>query len=534
MSNFINGVEMNNRIDLYEQVEKLTKIGIALSGEKDINNFFKLILDGAIYFTNADAGTIYTVSEDQKNLDFKVICTRSKNLQLGTADVSKWPPVPLFDQTGEKRMQNFVSYVVHTGEPLSIDDVYHQDVFDNSGTKKYDAGNDYHSKSMAAIPLKNHENEVLGVIQLINAMDDKGNILPFSQENITMLSSLASQAAIAISNKELIRSLEKLLYQFIQSIARAIDRKSKNTGGHVLRVATLSEQLSHKIQEDNQYYPDLHYSEEELQEISLAGWMHDVGKITTPVYVQDKAKKLETIFDRIEMVLARFEMVQAVIQKDLVLAQGNLQEELKKKLALIDEYKEFVIICNTGGEFMSDEDLAKLDEIRDFRHNSDNREYFLITENEHKNLSIRRGTLLWEEILKMREHATVTAEMLSELTFPRKFKNVPLYASSHHEKLNGNGYPYQLSEADLPVQARIIAVADVFEALTASDRPYKPGKTLSETFRILGFMAKDKDIDAKLLNLLIDSGLYLDYAKKYLKPEQIDDVDFDKIKSMYQ
>ena len=525
---------MEHAVDLYEQVERLTKIGIALSGEKDINNFFQLILDGAIYFTNADGGTIYTVSEDQKFLDFKVICTRSKNLKLGTADVSKWPSISLYEEDGSKRMKNFASFVANTGEAQSIEDVYYQDVFDNAGTKTYDAANNYRSKSMTAIPLKNHENEVLGVIQLINALDAEGNIIPFSQENITMLSSLASQAATAISNKELIRSLEKLLYEFIQSIAKAIDRKSKNTGGHVLRVAGLSELLSLKVQEDKVYYPDLHYNDDELQEISLAAWMHDVGKITTPVYVQDKAKKLETIFDRIEMVVTRFELVQAVIKKDMVLADDTLKTELQAKLDLIDDYREFVTTCNTGGEFMADDKLAILDNILDFKYESEGKEYFLITENEHKNLGIRKGTLLWEEILKMREHATVTAEMLSELTFPKKFKNVSLYASAHHEKLNGKGYPYQLEEKDLPLQARILAVADVYEALTASDRPYKPGKTLSETFRILGFMAKDKDIDAKLLNLLIDSGLYMEYAKDNLKPEQIDEVDFDKIKSMYQ
>jgi GAF domain-containing protein len=323
------GDYMERTIDLYEQVERLTKIGIALSGEKDINNFFQLILDGAIYFTNADGGTIYTVSEDQKSLDFKLICTRSKNLKLGTADVSKWPSIPLYEEDGSKRMKNFASFVANTGEPQSIEDVYYQDVFDNAGTKKYDASNDYRSKSMTAIPLKNHENEVLGVIQLINAMDAEGNIIPFTQENITMLQSLASQAATAMSNKELIRSLERVLYQFIQSIAKAIDRKSKNTGGHVMRVAGLSEQLSYKIQEDTTYYPDLKFNDDELQEISLAGWMHDVGKITTPVYVQDKAKKLETILDRIEIVTTRFELVETVIKKDMVLAD----ESLKKRAA---------------------------------------------------------------------------------------------------------------------------------------------------------------------------------------------------------
>ena len=528
---------MNSSKKLSESLKRLRNVGIALSAEKDINKFFRIILDEAMYFTNADAATIYTVSEDRKALDFKVICTLSKNLRLGIADTSKWPSVPLYNEDGSQRLANFVSYVAHTGEPLSIDDVYNQNLFDAAGTKKYDSNNNYHSKSMAAIPLKNHENEVLGVIQLINSIDAKGEVVSFSKQNILMLSSLASQAAISLSNKKLIESLEELLYQFIQSIAAAIDRKSKNTGGHINRVASLAERLSQVIQKDQEYYPDVQFTTDELQEISLAAWMHDVGKITTPVHVQDKGKKLETIFDRLEMVDLRFDLVEKVIENDILcqMQDGSEKnkEELKALLPKLETYRQFVAKCNTGGEFMADEDLALLDEIRAFSYNSRGRDYYLINEDEYKNLQIRRGTLLWEEILKMREHALVSFEMLSELTFPKKFKNVPLFASAHHEKLNGKGYPNELTEDQLPLQARIIAVADVYEALTAADRPYKPGKKLSETFKILGFMAKDKDIDPKLLNLFIDSGLYLEYARKYLKEEQIDEVDFERIKSIY-
>ncbi|MCK4312732.1 MAG: GAF domain-containing protein [Candidatus Cloacimonetes bacterium] len=528
---------MELRKDLINQIKRLTNIGIALSSEKDINNFFKLVLDEAINYTSADAGTIYTVSEDKKFLDFKVICTLSMNLRLGIADTSKWPSVSLYNKDGKKRLKNFVSYVAHTGETTSIDDVYNQDIFDNSGTKKYDKANNYHSKSMAAIPLKNHENEVLGVIQLINAMDEKGEIISFTDQHLTMLTSLASQAAIALSNKKLIEGLEKLLYQFIKSIAAAIDRKSKYTGGHITRVATLCEEISKKIKADKKYFKDINFTEDELQEISISGWMHDVGKITTPIYVVDKAKKLETIFDRIEVVTTRFKLIKSLIQKDIVCCSAVdkiKKQNLEKTLKQLEEDRKFVKRVNTGGEFMQDEDLDRIERIYNFNYETEGKKYLLITENEKINLSIRRGTLLPEEFEKMREHAIVTHEMLSELTFPKKFKNVPLYASAHHEKLNGQGYPFKLTAEELPIQARIIAVADLYEALTASDRPYKKGKTLTESLRIMAFMVKDGEIDKSILNLLIDSGLYLEYAKKFLKPEQIDDVDTEKIKAMYQ
>ncbi len=525
---------MGNEKELIRQIKALTRIGIALSGEKNINNFFKLVLEEAINFTNADGGTIYTLSEDKQTLDFTIICTKSMNLNLGMADTAMWPSVPLYDEDCNKKYKNFASFVAHTGKASSVEDAYNQNIFDNSGTKNYDSKNSYHSKSMAAIPMKDHENELLGVIQLINALDEKGNITSFTEEHLIMLSSLASQAAIAFTNKNLVEGLESLLYQFIKSIAAAIDRKSEYTGGHIKRVASLSEMLADVIQDDTGVYKDIHFTSEELQEISLAGWMHDIGKITTPIYVRDKAKKLETILDRIEIVKTRFELILALIAKDIELAQTNEQKEELRKLndKLISD-REFIIKVNTGGEFMRDEYIQRIEEISKFRYSTNDNEYYLITDDEKKNLCIRKGTLLPEELEKMWEHALVSHEMLSELTYPKKYKNLPLYAASHHEKLNGKGYPFNKTADELPLQSRIIAIADLYEALTASDRPYKKGKTLTETLRILAFMIKDGEIDKDLVELLMDSKLYLKYAKDFLKPEQIDNVDIKAIKGMY-
>ncbi len=525
---------MENKKERIRQIKALTRIGIALSSEKDINNFFKLVLEEAMNFTNADGGTIYTLSEDKQTLDFTIICTKSKDLHLGMADTAKWPSVPLYDEKENKIFKNFASYVAHTGKASSVRDAYNQDIFDNSGTKNYDKNNNYHSRSMAAIPMKDHENELLGVIQLINAYDDLSNITHFTEEHLTMLSSLASQAAIAFTNKHLVEGLEKLLHQFIMSIAAAIDRKSEYTGGHIKRVASLSEMLSEEIQKDSNIYKDIHFSSEEMQEISLSGWMHDVGKITTPIYVRDKAKKLETIQDRIEIVKTRFELIFALIQKDIEFSKTESEKEkLKKLMDKLLEDQEFIIKVNTGGEFMRDEYIERIEEIYNFRYTANSKEYHLITENEKKNLCIRKGTLLQEELEKMWEHALVSHEMLSELTYPKKFKNLPLYAASHHEKLNGKGYPFNKTAEELPLQSRLIAIADLYEALTASDRPYKKGKTLTETLRIMAFMVKDGEIDKNLVELLMDSKLYLKYAKEFLKPEQIDDVDIDAIKGMY-
>lgn len=517
-------------------IDQLTKIGIALSAEKDLDVFFKLVLEEAIAFSHADAGSIYTVSKDKKQLDFQILCTISKNVRLGRADVSKWPSVKLYDSQKQKRLKNFVAHVFHTKQTLCLDNVYDQDVFDNSGTKKYDKANNYKSKSMLAIPMKNHENEVLGIIQLINSIDYNFNITSFTDSHVKMLTSLASQAGIALSNKKLIESLEDLLHQFIKTIAGAIDHKSKYTGGHISRVAKLTEKIGTLIGDDTKYFPDVKFDKNEMMELSLSGWMHDIGKITTPVYIMDKAKKLQTIFDRIELVKTRFELVKNVILKDIACMKNSKEDpaELEMMIKQLENDFKILELSNLGSEYMDESYQKELERILNFRYNSGGKNYYLITEDEKKNLSIAKGTLLPEELEKMKEHALVTYEMLSELSFPQKYKNVVNIASSHHEKLNGKGYPFHLTGDQLSLQSRIIAIADIFESLTASDRPYKKGKTLTETLKIMAFCVRDGDIDREVMNLFLDSKLFMDYAKEYLPEEQQDQVDIQKIKVIYQ
>ncbi len=523
--------------DQLSHIDRLREIGIALSAETSLDKIFDMILEEALSYTSADGATIYSVSKDKAFLDFRVVYNRTMNLRMGgTYGPITWPSIPLYQEDGTKQLRNMATYVAHTGTAQRVDDVYHQEIFDNSGTRKVDKANNYRSKSMIAFPLKDHEQEILGVVQLINAMNEDEEIISFTDEHMAMLNALASFAAISMTNKKLIEGLETLLDQFIRSIAGAIDRKSKYTGGHIERVARLTEAIANKIQEDSSgHYKDRHFTEDEMREISMSGWMHDLGKIITPAHIMDKSTKLETIFDRIELIKTRFELAEAVIEKDIAIKKANKEDtrELEKLIEQVRADFEFVDHINFGGEFMKDEDLVHVENIYKFQYDSGGKHYFLITENEKNNLCVRRGTLMPDEFSIMRDHAQVTSEMLKELTFPKKYRNVPLYASSHHEKLNGKGYPCQLEEANLPLQARIISIADLYEALTACDRPYKKGKTLSETLRIMGFMAKDREIDKDILDLFIDTKLYLDYAYEYLKDEQIDNIDADKIKSLY-
>jgi len=268
-------------------------------------------------------------------------------------------------------------------------------------------------------------------------------------------------------------------------------------------------------------YKDVHYSFDQLNELRIAALMHDVGKITTPEYVVDKSTKLETIYDRIGVVKAKFDVLKRDIKIDMLEGKISKEEYENKIKELEDDYK-FIEVSNIGGEFMSDDKIERIHKIASYQITLDGKTQNLLTDDEVKNLTIRKGTLTEEERNKINDHATMSLKMLQALPFPKKLKRVPEIASNHHENLNGKGYPRGLSAKDLTLESRILALADIFEALTASDRPYKDAKKLSEVKKIINFMVKDQELDEKLVNFFFDGGLYLKYGKKELKPEQLD------------
>ncbi|PKN72245.1 MAG: metal-dependent phosphohydrolase [Candidatus Cloacimonetes bacterium HGW-Cloacimonetes-3] len=529
-------------------IKRLTRIGESLSSETDLDKIFDMILEEGIEFTLADAATIYKVSEDGLFLEFEIVYNATLNLrQGGSRNPITWAKsIPLYTPEGEPSLSYIVTSVYHKKSSLSFDDVYETKDYNICGTIDFDTKSNYRCKSMLTIPLKNHEDEVLGVIQFINAMDADKNIVSFTDEHKTMLSSLASQAAIALSNRKLIQSLETLLNQFVRSIATAIERKSKYSGAHISRVATLTELFADKInQADEHYFGGRRFNENELKELSMAGWMHDVGKIVTPEYVMDKSTKLETIFDRIEMVQLRFEKLELLLK--LLQTQMNdvefaayIKEHIDAEIepgsvfSFIAEAIVFVTKLNFGEEFVAEEDLNRIEKLCNIDFEHDGLRFFLFTDNEKKNLMIKgRGTFTGEEYQVMKDHVSITLEMLSQLTFPKKFKNVAFYASTHHEALNGKGYPRGLNAEQLPLQSRIIAVADIFEALTAADRPYKKPKSLSESLDIMATMVKIGHLDKDLVDYFMDSGLYLEYAHRFMQPEFIDEVNIEALKSKY-
>lgn len=524
-----------------EHIDKLLRIGTALSAERNLDKLLEMILDLAREFTRADAGTLYLVNEELQELKFEIAHNDTLGSRLGgtSGNTVNIPPVPLM-VNGEINVSNVSAYVGNTGKLVNIPDVYEAEGFDFTGPRKYDEMTGYRTCSMMCVPMRNHEDEIIGVLQLMNAKDlDNGEVIPFAEDFVAMTESLASQAAVALNNTQLINNLKELFEAFIQSIATAIDRKSPYTGGHIRRVADLTMMIAHRVNElDVGPYADVKLSEVELEELRIAAWMHDIGKITTPEHVVDKATKLETIYDRVDLIETRFDVIRremennALNKKLEVLSNGSVDENqikeidqnLESALGQLNDELEFIVSTNKGGEFMADEKIDRLQEIarQTYKYKGDDKPY--LSENEVYNLSIKKGTLNTEDRAKIEDHALVSIEMLRALPFPKNMANVPDYAGGHHEKLNGKGYPFGLTADQLSLQARIMAVADIFEALTAHDRPYKQPMPLSKAIQIMGFFVKDEELDQNVVDVFIKEGIFMEYAQREMDPTQLDEV----------
>jgi len=274
-------------------------------------------------------------------------------------------------------------------------------------------------------------------------------------------------------------------------------------------------------------YKDLHFTKEEIEAVNIAGWLHDIGKIVTPEYVVDKATKLETIYDRINTVKAKFEIL--LRDAKIQFLEGKIsQEEYESKIAKIEDDRDFIVSSNTGGEFMADDKLERIKQISQDKLIIAGEELNILTDNEVYNLSIRKGTLTNEERDVINNHVTVTYNMLNTLPFPKKFQKVPVMAGSHHKKVGGGGYgAKEIMDIPMTIEDKILAVADVFEALTAHDRPYKKPNSLNQSLRILSFMVKDKELDRDLVKFFVDKGLHLRYAKDNLQKDQMDEITVD-------
>jgi HD-GYP domain-containing protein (c-di-GMP phosphodiesterase class II) len=530
--------------DLLRRLDQLNQIGIALSLERDINKLLEAILVAAKDITHADGGTLYRMTEE-KSLKFEIIRNDTLGIAMGgtTGVAIPFYPIYLFDKDGKPVHTMVAAYSVHHGKSVNVADAYTEEGFDFTGTKNFDRKTGYRSRSFLTVPMKNHEGEIIGVLQLINSKDvTTGEVVAFSNTDQRLAESLASQAAIALTNRFLINHLENLFESFISLINAAIDDKSPYTGGHCQRVPVLTMMLAEAVNACKVGpLKDFTMSDHDRYELKIAGLLHDCGKVTTPVHVVDKATKLQTIFDRIALVDTRFEVIKrdaeiALLRerlraRDKAGADGNLDAELGARLKRINDDREFLRRSNFGGEAMKEEDVARVQTIaREYRWRDPlGKSADFLSEEEIRNLTIRYGTLTPEERRIINHHIEVTIQMLESLPWPKHLRNVPEFAGGHHERMDGKGYPRGLTRSQMSIQARCMGIADIFEALTAKDRPYKKGKTLTESLTILGKFKLNGHIDPDLFDIFMWERIYEKYARQFLDPEQIDEVDVARI-----
>ena len=526
--------------DLVQRLDQLNTIGASLSAERDINRLLEAILTAAKTITRADGGTLYRVTED-KSLRFEIVRTSSLKYYLGgtTGNPVPFYPIQLY-KDGKPNQTMVAAQAALTGRTINIADAYTAEGFDFTGTRAFDAKTGYRSKSFLTVPMRNHEGETIGVLQLINALDPRdGEIVAFSASDQRLAESLASQAAVALANRMLINQLESLFESFISLINGAIDEKSPYTGGHCQRVPVLTMMLAEAVNETREGpLAGFHMTDKDRYELKIAGLLHDCGKVTTPVHVVDKATKLETIFDRIQLIDTRFEVLKRDLEIESLKRRPTLgrmeaaedEARLRDELRRLDEDRKFLHACNIGSERMRDDDIEHVKRVAKYRwRDVSGHEAEFLTADEVKNLTIRAGTLTEEERKVINHHIVATIRMLEALPWPKHLVNVPEYAGGHHERMDGKGYPKGLTREQMSVQARCMGIADIFEALTAKDRPYKKGKTLSESLEILGRMKQNQHVDPDLFDIFVRRRVYRRYAEMFLDKEQLDEVDESKI-----
>ena len=527
-------VAIQHQRAMHDQKELL----IALSGEPNTGRLLERILTEAQAITHADGGSLDLLRDDDgaPRLEFAMVRNDSLHINQGGStgvDITL-APIPLTMEDGGENHHHVAAHAALSGRVINIPDAYESSEFDFSGTKAFDQSHGYRSTSFLTIPLMNHLNEVIGVLQLVNARHPQSRqVMPFSEYVEPLARALASYAAIALNNLVLVQELKDLLDAFIKVIARAIDAKSPHTSGHCQRVPLLTEMLARAACEDEGRFADFQFDEDEWYELHVAAWLHDCGKLSTPDSVLDKSTKLHCLTDRINEVRVRFAALAAQKENDYlraVLESPEQRDQLRKdhleELQALRDDLSFIEKANRGGEFMAEESKQRVRQIAAHKwQDTDGNAKPMLTDDEIYNLCIERGTLTHEERQIINNHMQVTIDMLEQLPFPRKLRRVPEYAGGHHEKMDGSGFPRGLTREQMSIPARMMAIADIFEALTAKDRPYKDPMKISQALSILKGMRKNNHIDPDLFELFVEKRVWESYAKQVLDPEQLDVVD---------
>jgi len=528
--------EMVQRIgDHLRVMQTVNQIGISLSSTGDSRRILEIVLRGARLILRADGAALY-VPDEGKTLRPAVIEIESLGLLAGS-----WQPNSARQEAERERSpyDALAARAAATGEAINVRDIHAADEWRDEEAHAWDRAIGFRGQSVLTVPLRDDDGDLIAVIQLTNARDRRsGATTEFSGEDERLLASLASQGAVAFQKNRLVGDFKLLFESLIDLIVTAIDEKSPHTGNHCKRVPILAMMLADAAcKSEHGRLKEFALSQKELYELKVAALLHDCGKVTTPVHVMDKSTKLEKLFDRIALVETRCEVVRAEMQtaflRERLGARGTESEDdvreaergLEARIRELYEDREIIRRCNPGSEGM---DPALADRVREIAGKyrcagPDGEASPILTDEEVRNLVIVRGTLTPEERQIINYHIVATTKMLEGLPYPKYLRNVPRYAGAHHERLNGQGYPGGLRGEEIPMQARILAVADIFEALTAEDRPYRERTTLAGALRTLRALADQGQIDSDLVDVLIQEKVFLRYAERHLDPEQIDE-----------
>ncbi|PYY13903.1 MAG: HD family phosphohydrolase [Acidobacteria bacterium] len=553
--------QINERLrGVTREIQELNKIGAALSAEHHLDRLLELILTKSRHITNADAGSLYLVESAQEErriephhatlpanadgasgLPAAALVKeeedeelRHKRLRFKLAQNDSIT-IPFRESTMEINHQSIAGYVASTGEVVNIEDAYHiTPEIPYSINRKFDEDSGYRTKSILAVPLRDQKDHIVGVLQLINAKRDgkarldslsavKEQVVSFNGRQQDIVASLGSQAAVAVENSRLYESIQRLFEGFVRASVIAIEARDPTTSGHSFRVANLTVALAEAVQRvETGPYANLRFTREEMREIRYASLLHDFGKVGVREEVLVKAKKLYPA--QLELLKQRFEFVKRSMQteklqqrldyvlekgRDEYLAKlGTFDDELKQQLEEVDRFFS-VILKSDEPTVLPEGSFEKLLDIA-ARHYRDfeGEEKPLLTPDEVRLLSIRKGSLDENERLQIESHVVHTFNFLQQIPWTSEIRNIPEIARGHHEKLNGLGYPYKLSAPEIPVQTRMMTISDIFDALSAADRPYKKSVDLERALQILGYAVKDGELDASLFQIFLDAKVY--------------------------
>ncbi|MCQ2413318.1 MAG: GAF domain-containing protein [Clostridia bacterium] len=466
-------------------LQKMVDIGALLNVEKDNDVLLSKIVEASMDITSADGGTLYLLENGK--LEFKVMINKTMNTKLVRKDSSLG--LPSVNINGK----NVCAAAAREKKLINVSNCYTETAYDFSGTISFDRLNGYHTQSVLVIPLIDEYDDVVGVLQLINATSRTGTIIDFRKKDEEVLMAIANQASMAIINSAYSQQITDLLYGFVKVMSLGIDERTPYNANHtrnMVRFANLFFDYEEKTH--GKYAVDA----KKKREILMSIWLHDIGKILTPIDIMNKDSRLGNQY---QTLIHRFERRELLLQ--LAEAKGEisceerkvLEEERVAQLELIDQINH----C----PYLTDELKTLVDNLAKKTYKeADGSEHPVITSEERYQLSIVKGTLNNEERSIMQGHVTMTQKLLSQLNFPKHYDQIPLYAGNHHEFLNGTGYPNHLTEKDLPWPCRLITVCDIFEALIAKDRPYKKPLPIDRSFSILHQMAADGQLDADIVD----------------------------------